>query len=154
MFKGWSKTLVRHIDMHIFRFFVDSFGWPMMYYKVSPIDSIWSSSRHLQSNYGKLMPMDFQSYLLRSLIMFHIAQFGAMMRWGWWRMRSLSMLDYPNMWNSGNKAWNKVQLMWWKWVRMWITKRMFYYICQNLYLFKGPLFWKVFGLATIGSWIM
>jgi hypothetical protein len=30
LFKGWFKTLVRHIDMHLFRFFVDSFGWPMM----------------------------------------------------------------------------------------------------------------------------
>ncbi len=28
--------------MHLFRFLVDSFGWPMMWYKVSPTDSVWS----------------------------------------------------------------------------------------------------------------
>ncbi len=28
--------------MHLFRFSVDSLGWPMMEYKVSPIDPVWS----------------------------------------------------------------------------------------------------------------
>jgi hypothetical protein len=28
--KDGSKTLVGHIDMHIFRFFMNSFSWPMM----------------------------------------------------------------------------------------------------------------------------
>ncbi len=49
-FKTWvlgclndgPKTLVWHIDVHPFRFFVDSSSWPMMQYKVSPIDNIWS----------------------------------------------------------------------------------------------------------------
>jgi len=27
--------------MNIFRFFVDSFGWPMMQFKVSPTNNIW-----------------------------------------------------------------------------------------------------------------
>ncbi len=34
--------LIGHIDMHMFRFFVDSLGWPVMQYKVSPIDPIQS----------------------------------------------------------------------------------------------------------------
>ncbi len=28
--------------MHLFRFFVDSLGWPMMQYHVYPIDHVWS----------------------------------------------------------------------------------------------------------------
>jgi hypothetical protein len=28
--KNGLETLVRHIDMHLFRFFVDSLGWPIM----------------------------------------------------------------------------------------------------------------------------
>jgi hypothetical protein len=38
--KDGPETLVGHTNMHLFRFFVDSFGWPMMKFKVSPIDSI------------------------------------------------------------------------------------------------------------------
>ncbi len=34
--KNGPETLVGHIDMHFFRFFIDSLGWPMMQYKVSP----------------------------------------------------------------------------------------------------------------------
>ncbi len=98
--------------------------------------------------------MDLQSYLLRFLALFHIAQFGAMMQWGWWKGRSLSLLNCLNMWNYKNKALNKVQLMQWKCVHMWITRRIFDCIYQNLYLLKGPLFWKVFGLLAIGSWIV
>ncbi len=49
-FKTWvlsclrdgPETLVGHTNMHLFNFFVDSFGWPMMQYKVSLINSIWS----------------------------------------------------------------------------------------------------------------
>jgi hypothetical protein len=33
--------LVRHTDMHMFRFFVDLSGWLMMQYKVSPTDLVW-----------------------------------------------------------------------------------------------------------------
>ncbi len=99
--------------------------------------------------------MDLESCLLGSPTLFHIAQFRAMMRWGWWRGKSLLMLDYPNFtWSFGNKAWNKTQLMKWRRIHMWITRRIFYYICQNLCLLKGPLFWKVFHLPTIGNWIM
>jgi len=36
------KTLVGHINMHLFRSFVDLSGWPMMQYKVSPTNSVWS----------------------------------------------------------------------------------------------------------------
>jgi hypothetical protein len=28
--------------MHLFRFFVDEVGWPMMQYKISPTDALWS----------------------------------------------------------------------------------------------------------------
>jgi hypothetical protein len=31
--------------MHLFRFFVNSFGWLVMQYKVSPIDNIWSPTK-------------------------------------------------------------------------------------------------------------
>jgi hypothetical protein len=49
-FKSWvlgclkdgPKMLVGHTHMHLFRFFVDSLGWPMMQYHVSPIDHVWS----------------------------------------------------------------------------------------------------------------
>jgi hypothetical protein len=34
--------LVGHVDMHLFRFLVDSSSWPMMQYKVSPTDPVWS----------------------------------------------------------------------------------------------------------------
>jgi hypothetical protein len=40
--KDGFETLARHIDMHLFKFFIDSMGWPIMQYKVSPIDPIWS----------------------------------------------------------------------------------------------------------------
>jgi hypothetical protein len=43
-FKSWVlsclkdglETLVRHTNIHLFRFFIDSLGWLMMQYKVSP----------------------------------------------------------------------------------------------------------------------
>jgi hypothetical protein len=49
-FKSWVvgclkddfETLVRHIDMHLFIFLVDSLGWLVMQYKVSPIDHEWN----------------------------------------------------------------------------------------------------------------
>jgi hypothetical protein len=34
--------LVGHIDMHMFKFFVDSLSWLVMQYKVSPTNLIWS----------------------------------------------------------------------------------------------------------------
>jgi hypothetical protein len=68
--------------------------------------------------------------------------------------KKLSMLDYLNTWDFGNKALNKVQLMRWRLVHMWIIKRIFYCICQNLCVLKGALFWRIFGVPTIGSWIM
>ncbi len=40
--KDGPKTLVGHTNMHIFRFFVDSLGWPMMQYKVSPTNLVLS----------------------------------------------------------------------------------------------------------------
>ncbi len=110
--------------------------------------------RGLQSNYRKLMRMDLQSCLLGSLTLFHITQFGVMMRWGWWGGKSLSMLDYPNTWNSRNKAWKKLQLMQWRWICMWIIKKIFYCIYQNLCLLKGLVLWKDFGLPVIRNWIM
>jgi hypothetical protein len=33
--------------MHFFRFFVESFRWPMMQYKLSPNDKMWSSKESL-----------------------------------------------------------------------------------------------------------
>jgi hypothetical protein len=41
--KDGHERLVGHTNMHLFRFFVDSLGWPMMQYKLSPIDLVWSS---------------------------------------------------------------------------------------------------------------
>ncbi len=38
---GFDITLVRHIDMNLFRFFVDSLSWPMMQYKVFPRNLFW-----------------------------------------------------------------------------------------------------------------
>ncbi len=84
--------------------------------------------------------MDLQSYLLGFPTLFHITQFGAMMQWGQWRGSSLLVLDCLNTWNYGNNALNKAQLMWWRWVYMWIIGRMFCCICQNLCLLKGSLF--------------
>jgi hypothetical protein len=42
LFKDGPKSMVGHINMHLFRFFMDSSSWPMMQYKVSPINSIQS----------------------------------------------------------------------------------------------------------------
>ncbi len=43
LWASWRKnTIVRNTNMHFFRFFVDSFGWPVMLYKMFWIDSIWS----------------------------------------------------------------------------------------------------------------
>ncbi len=33
--------------MNLFRFFMDSSSWPMMQYKVSPIDSVWNPTKGL-----------------------------------------------------------------------------------------------------------
>ncbi len=41
-FKGGLETWVGHIDMHLLKVFVDLSSWPIMQYKVSPIDSVWS----------------------------------------------------------------------------------------------------------------
>jgi len=61
-FKSWvlgclkdgPKTLVGHIDMHLFRFFVDSSGWLMMQYKVSPTNPVWSSINGFQIKLWKI----------------------------------------------------------------------------------------------------
>jgi hypothetical protein len=134
--------------------FVDSSNWPMMQYKVSPTNSVWSFMEGPPIHLWKTNVDFLQNFLLESPAMFNVAQFGAMMRWGWWRGRSLLVQDYPNTWNSRNKALNKTQLMQWQWIYMWIIGRMFCYICQNPCLLKGPLSWKALGLPTIGNWIM
>ncbi len=36
--KNGLEMLVGHIDMHLFRFIINLLGWPMMQYRVSPID--------------------------------------------------------------------------------------------------------------------
>jgi hypothetical protein len=114
----------------------------------------WVWQKGLQSNYGKLLRMDLQSCLLGFPTLFHITQFGAMMQWGQWKGRSLLVLNCLNTWNSRNNALNKTQLMWWRWLHMLNTVKIFYYICQNLCLLKGALFWRAFGLPTIRSWNM
>jgi hypothetical protein len=43
--RGGLESLVGHIDVHLFRFFVDLFGWPMMQYKVSPTNNVWSPTK-------------------------------------------------------------------------------------------------------------
>ncbi len=45
--KDGLETLVGHTDMHMFRFFVDSLGWPIMQYKVSPPDNVRSPTYEL-----------------------------------------------------------------------------------------------------------
>ncbi len=40
--KDGLETLVRFTNLHLFRPFFDSLGWPIMQYKVSPIDNVWS----------------------------------------------------------------------------------------------------------------
>ncbi len=37
-----AETLLRDIGMHIFRFFVDSSNWHVMFYKISPTYSVCS----------------------------------------------------------------------------------------------------------------
>ncbi len=49
-FKSWVNGYLNaspnvfdgHTKMHLFRFFVGEVGWPMMQYKVSPTDALWS----------------------------------------------------------------------------------------------------------------
>ncbi len=40
--KDGPEMLVGHIDMHMFNFFVDSLGWPLMQCKFSPTNLMWS----------------------------------------------------------------------------------------------------------------
>ncbi len=40
--KNGPEMLVGHIDIHLFNFFVDSYGWLVMQYKVSPTNLMWS----------------------------------------------------------------------------------------------------------------
>ncbi len=40
--KDGLAMLVGNTNMHLFRFFVDSLGWLMMQYKVSPINHVWN----------------------------------------------------------------------------------------------------------------
>jgi hypothetical protein len=37
-----SDILVDHTNMHLFRFFVDEVRWPMMHYKISLTNALWS----------------------------------------------------------------------------------------------------------------
>jgi hypothetical protein len=54
--KDGLELLVRHIDMHLFRFFVDSSCWLVMQYKVSPIDIVWSPIHGLLIKLWKVNP--------------------------------------------------------------------------------------------------
>jgi len=40
--KDGLETLVGHIDMHLLKKIVDSLGWHVMQYKVSPTNPVWS----------------------------------------------------------------------------------------------------------------
>jgi hypothetical protein len=73
--KRWHKNFDKASFYAFKKFLLDLSSW-----FVSPIDSIWSPQTSLQSNYGRLIPIDLQSYILKSQTLFHIAQFGAMMR--------------------------------------------------------------------------
>jgi hypothetical protein len=64
----------------------------------------------LQSNYGKLIPVDDQSVPIKILSLVPYAQFWAMICLGPWKGKSSSMVNYPNTWNFGNKALSKMQL--------------------------------------------
>ncbi len=61
------------------------------------------------------------------------------------------MLDYPNTWIFGRWALHKVQHMKWRWSYMWNIGRISCYICQDRYLVKMPLFWRVSSLQIIGD---
>jgi hypothetical protein len=56
----------------------------------------------LQSNCANLISMDHQSSLLESQALFHIAQFGAMMRGGLWRKKfiSVGLFKYVEFWKQ------------------------------------------------------
>ncbi len=49
-FKSWVNgylndgldILIDHMKMHLFRFFMDEVRWPVMQYKVFPIDALWN----------------------------------------------------------------------------------------------------------------
>jgi hypothetical protein len=64
------KTLVEHIDMHLFIFFIDLFNWPMILYKVSFIYFVWRMA--FQLNCGKLILMDHQSCIFEFKTLFCI----------------------------------------------------------------------------------
>ncbi len=54
-FKTWAlgclkdrlETLVGHINLHIFRFFMHLSRWPMIQYKITLTDNIWSPTERL-----------------------------------------------------------------------------------------------------------
>jgi len=51
--------------MHLFRFFVDSLGWLMMQYKVSPTNLVWSSINGSQVKLWKVNPNGSPKLLIR-----------------------------------------------------------------------------------------
>jgi hypothetical protein len=78
--------------------------------KVSPTVSVWSPTKRPPIQLWKANANGSLNYVLKSPILFHIAQFGGMMHWGLWRGKSLSMLDCPNTWNSRSRHWAKCSL--------------------------------------------
>jgi hypothetical protein len=103
------ETLVGHIEMHLFNFFVDLLGWLVMQYKVSPTNLVWSPIDAFPIRL--LIQMGHQSCIPKCLALFHTTQFGAMMHQGLWREKNLLVLDCPNTLIFGRWASHKAQHM-------------------------------------------
>jgi hypothetical protein len=50
-----------HTNMDLFRFFADEVEWPVMQYKICPIDALWSPKDGLTIRLWKRMALDIQN---------------------------------------------------------------------------------------------
>ncbi len=74
-FKTWAlgclkdrlETLVEHINLHIFRFFMHLSGWPMIHYKITLTNSIWSPMEGLLIKLWKVNSNGFPKLPIRVL---------------------------------------------------------------------------------------
>ncbi len=73
------NILVDHMKMHLFQFFVDRVRWPVMQYKVSPINALWALKMARPYDCGRRMAQDGQNCWWGFQILFHFARYGEMM---------------------------------------------------------------------------
>jgi hypothetical protein len=90
--------------MHFFTFFVGLFSWPVMQYKVSPTNSVWSLMDGTPTKLWKTNPNGSPKLLIRisSLVPYRII-------WGHDALRSMEremllVLDCPNTCKGLNKS--------------------------------------------------